>query len=81
MVNAMKKTFTPLDASINKQNHYTCSETHGGGVGRSPLDNLRNTYSKNIYKQYFLKNNAQLQVQKSKKLWIVEFGASKIMKY
>ena len=27
------------------------------------------------------KENAQLQVQKIKKLWVVEFWASKIMKY
>ena len=33
-----KNTFRPLDDSINKKNHYTGSETHGGGVGRSPLD-------------------------------------------
>ena len=38
-------------------------------------------YSKFTYQEYFLKNNAQLQVSKIKKLWVFEFWASKRMKY
>ena len=42
--------------------------------------NLQMMYSKKIHKTYFLKHNAQLQVQKIKKSSIVEFWASRIMK-